>query len=451
MNIARFNLKLNKKKNCVNMKTLIALFLLPLIVNAQEQRGALSLNECIEIALRNNPNIVSSSLNVEENRIKIKEVEGGLYPTFNLNASAGRNSIENQSGGGFTTNDNLTAGLSARYPIFQGFKTTSAVNAATENYNAGEAQHKINIEDLIFKVTESYYNFLQTERVLEAADKSVERTKLYLNFAEAKYQNGLASQSDLLKAKVEYSNAGLNLIRAKNARLSAMGSLNTLLGKTAAEHIAIVDNLEFNNYEQLERTLSVEENISRLLEAAYEKRPEVYRLKSMTNAQKSNLNIARSEYLPTLTFDANYNYFGEETSDLRASTYLGLSLNLPLFNGFSSDAKVDMEKIALRNLEQQDVSLRNEISLELWKAYLAVKESIERINNNKIFYENALENLKIAEGEYKEGVGSMLSLVDAQTNLITAEESYIEALADYGVSLAFLKRASGIENIEEIL
>lgn len=451
MNITKLNLEFSNKKNYVNMKSLIVLFLLSLIVNAQTQSGALSLNDCIEIALQNNPNLISSSLNVEESRIKIKEVEGGLYPSLNLNVSASRNSIENQTGGGFTTNDNLTAGFSTRYPIFQGFKTTSAVNAAKENYNSGEAQHKVNTEDLIFNVTESYYNFLQAERVLEAAEKSVERAKLYLDFAEAKYQNGLASQSDLLKAKVEYSNANLNLIRAKNARLSVMGSLNTLLGKIASEPIAIVDNLEFNDYEQLEKSLSVEENISRLLEAAYEERPEVYRLKSMINAQKSNLNVARSEYFPTLTFDANYNYFGEETSDLRASSYLGLSLNMPLFNGFSSDAKVDMEKIALRNLEQQDVSLRNQISLELWKAYLAVKEAIERINNTKIFYENALENLKIAEGEYKEGVGSMLSLVDAQTNLITAEESYIEALADYGVSLALLKRASGIENIEEIL
>ena len=103
------------------------------------------------------------------------------------------------------------------------------------------------------------------------------------------------------------------------------------------------------------------------------------------NAQQAYLTMARSEYFPTLSLDANYNYAGETTADLRANSYVGLSLNFPIFNGFSSDARVDEEKIALKNLEQQELSLRNQINLEIWNAYLSVKESIESINNTKIF------------------------------------------------------------------
>lgn len=444
----------NNQKTIVNPRLIEKLILLMLffvsVVSAQSNVEKYSLEDCIQIALQNNPGIKSSSYNVDESELKIKESKGGLFPNLNFNTSANRYYSENQSGS-FISNDNLSAGLSTRYNIFQGFKTTAAVDAAKENYNANTAQHSVNTEDLILNVTESYYKLLQAERIVKTTEKAVERSKLYLDYAEARYKNGLASQSDLLKAKVEFSNSELALIRARNARLATMGSLNTLLGKTASDSISIIDNLETTRYGKLSDSLSIQENISELIQTAYQNRHEVVRIKSQMNAQQSYLTIARSEYFPTLSLDANYNYAGESSADLRANSFVGLSLNFPIFNGFSSEAKVDEEKIALKNLEQQEISLRNQISLEVWNAYLSVKESIELINNTKIFYENALENLRIAEGEYKEGVGSMLSLVDAQTNLVTAEESYIEALADYGISIASLKRVVGIKNIEEIL
>lgn len=444
----------NQQKATTKAKFIEKIILLLLfsvsITSAQSNVEKYSLEDCIRIALQNNPGIKSSSYSVDESKLKIKESKGGLYPNLNFNTSANRNYSENQSGS-FISNDNLSAGFSTHYPIFQGFKTTASINAAKENYNANIAQHSVNTEDLSLNVTESYYRLLQAERIVKTTEKAVERSKLYLDYAEARYKNGLASQSDLLKAKVEFSNSKLALIRARNARLASMGGLNTLLGNTASNTISIVDNLETTTYGKLSDSLSIQENISAFIETAYQNRPEIIRIKSQMNAQQSYLTIARSEYFPTLSFDANYNYAGESSADLRANSFVGLSLNFPIFNGFSSEAKVDEEKIALKNIEQQDLSLRNQISLEVWNAYLGVKESIELIYNTKIFYENALENLRIAEGEYKEGVGSMLSLVDAQTNLVTAEESYIKALADYGISVATLKRVVGIKNIEEIL
>lgn len=445
----------NHQKAIVNVGLFkrIILFMLFFVsvVNAQSNVEKYSLEECIQIALQNNPAIKSSSYNVDESQLKIKESKGGLFPNLNFNLSADRYYSENQEGSGFISNDNLSGGLSTQYPLFQGFKTTASVDVAEENYNANIAQHSVNTEELILNVTESYYKLLQAERIVKTAEKAVERSKLYLEYAETRYENGLASQSDFLKAKVEFSNSELALIRARNTRLTSVGSLNTLLGKTASDSLSVVDNLETGTYKKLIDDLSKQVNIKELIDTAYQNRPEIVRVKSQMSAQEGYLTMAKSEYLPTITLGANYNYAGETTADLRANSFVGLSLNFPVFNGFSSEARVDEEKIALKNLEQQKISLRNQISLEVWNAYLSVKESVERIDNTKIFYENALENLRVAEGEYKEGVGSMISLVDAQTNLVTAEESYIEALADYRISIAKLKRVAGIKKIDKIL
>ena len=73
------------------------------------------------------------------------------------------------------------------------------------------------------------------------------------------------------------------------------------------------------------------------------------------------------------------------------------------------------------------------------------------MTNSRIYYENALENRNISEGEYRKGLGSMLDVIDAQTAFVNAEQTLIEALADYKIALVVLDRALGIENTKEIV
>jgi len=123
----------------------------------------------------------------------------------------------------------------------------------------------------------------------------------------------------------------------------------------------------------------------------------------------------------------------------------GLSLSYPVFSGFSLASRVSQEKIAFQAMDKQKSSLELGISLDVWNAFLALNEAKERIENTQIFLENARENLSLAEEEYREGVGSMIEVVDAQTNMVSAEVSLIEAQADFKISLAALNRALGID------
>ena len=105
----------------------------------------------------------------------------------------------------------------------------------------------------------------------------------------------------------------------------------------------------------------------------------------------------------------------------------------------------------MKVLEKQLVSLRQQISREVWDAFLALKEVKERIANTEVFLKDARENLDISEGEYKEGVGSMLDVLDAETTFVTAEERYIQALADYRIAQLALQRSVSGKYFEEIL
>ena len=418
----------------------------------QSNSPVFTLKHCIETALKNNPQILASGLTVEESQARIDEVKAGYYPTLSLSASGSQSTWENGTGGtGATSRDNWSGGLSARYPIFQGFQTVSAVKSAEANFHANQAQYQTNQQDLVVRVTEAYYRLLQSERLVQVAEQSVQRAQMHLDFSNALFNTGLASRSDILKAKVAQSDAQLALIRARNTQLAARGQLNLQMGRAVQLPIKIIDDLETAGNWADSSFILDERQFEKHLQIAYQNRPELERIGQHIEAQQANIRFARGDYFPTVSVDGSYTYAGETVSDLNASSYIGLSLSVPLFSGFSRPARVRQENLALRNLKQQQESLRQQIGVEVWNAYLQVKEAVERMTNSRIYYENALENRNISEGEYREGVGSMLDVIDAQTALVNAEQTLIEALADYKIALSVLDRAVGIDNTKEIV
>ena len=412
--------------------------LFTLFLTAQQPlQSPLTLDQCIALSLQSNPQLLSSQYTVAESEERVREMRAAYFPTLSLNAGATRSlPVSGKSDGDAYIVNNYNASLSAHYYLFRGFKTVAASSAALFSYDAATYQHESNRQDLILKITQAYYKLAQAERLIYVAEKSVERAGLYLNFANARVKAGVASRSDVLKAQVELSNSGLTLIRAKNGRLAAQGALNILLGRTAGSPVLIVDDLE-----NLDRNAI--QPFNQLVAMAFQQRPELKRFDFQLLAQRSNIKYARSDYFPTISLDASYTFAGAEVAALDNAWSAGLTVSVPLFTGFSTSARVTQEEMALRSLEQQGDALRQQVSLDVWNAYSALKEADERIDNTKIFVENTRENLNIAEGQYKEGVGSMIEVTDAQNALLTAEHSHIEALADFKIAVAQLERSLG--------
>ena len=408
----------------------------------------LNLKQCVEIALKNNPQILATKIGVSELKQKIKEEQSGFYPLVNLNANAGHYNTNVQANlNKGQINDNYMAGISLHYNLFQGRKAVESVHVARYNYEAGQLGYISSREDLILTVVEDYYRLLQTEHFKSISEKSLQRAQSHLDFAKALFNNGLASRSDILKAKTEQSNAKLDLIHAQNSVLIARGQLNNTLGQNVSSEIKIVDNLE----DTINRSLEHQNKFQTLLEEAFKKRPELQKAGVQLQAQKSFIHMAKADYYPGISLDANYNINGGEVSQLYPSNYIGLGLSFPLFSGFSRPARVSQEKLQLQVLEQQRSSLSQQISKEVWNAFLALKEVKERIVNTQVFLKDARENLNISEGEYKQDVGSMLDVLDAETTFVAAEQSYIVALADLKIAQINLQRAINGKYFEEIL
>ena len=411
----------------------ITLFASALTVSAQNEMPArLSLDDCIKTGLQNNPGLQSSQLFVEENKTKVDEAHSGYYPTVSMNSNATTYSNNN----GSQRYENYNTGISASYNLFNGFRTKAGYNAAKDNYEANIFQHESIKQDLVLNIIYAYYKTLQAERFLKSAEEAVKNSQLHLEFAIARNKAGMATRSDILKSEVELSNAELEKIKAANTLLAAKGNLNQLMGLPSNHPTEIVDDLS-----ELEE--NTKQSYDLLLAEAMSSRTEVKRFQSLLNAQQNYIQVAKGDYYPALSANANYNFAGTEISGMQQNWWLGMTLTIPVFKGFSTKARVIGEELALKGLEKDLNALKQQIGQEVWNAFLAVNESTDKIETSAKGLESARENLSIAEGEYKEGIGSIIQLTDAQTTFVTAEQNYIRSIADYKISLAELERTIG--------
>jgi len=178
----------NDKQNfSLNLRTLLGFVsasLATLFLTAQAQQAPhnpLTLDQCNALSLQNNPQLLSSQYAVAESEERVQEMRAAYFPTLSLTSVATRYSSASGKNSGETfTSNNYDAGLSARYYLFQGFKTVAATDAALFNYDALTYQHESNRQDLILKIAQAYYKLVQAERLIRVAEKSVERARLHL-------------------------------------------------------------------------------------------------------------------------------------------------------------------------------------------------------------------------------------------------------------------------------
>jgi outer membrane protein len=403
--------------------------------NIAYKNKVLSLEECIALAQQNNPGLASQSYDVDAAKARIDEKKGDRLPFISGKGNYSRFSKNVLPG---SDDQDYRFSVQVSQPLFQGGGLSASVANARSNWKAAQYRYESRLQDLILEVKDAYFNYLKNKRLLEVAQHALKQAKTYREAAQERFRLGVARLADTIKAEVEVSDAELKMIEAQNALLTAGGRLNKVMGLPVTRPIRVKDLLEqrditYNRFE-----------VENLIREAEKQLPELQEIDMIIRAQQAAVKIAKSEYWPTFSFGASYSWNGSSISVLEREWDIGLSLDIPIFKGLSRKARVSQQRARLQLLNQEKEELRQNVSLAVWVDYLKVKETKERITNSQKHLKNAKENLSIAEGEYKEGVSSMLELIDAQTIYVNAERYYINVLTEYRLAWAKLERSIGV-------
>ena len=172
-------------------------------------------------------------------------------------------------------------------------------------------------------------------------------------------------------------------------------------------------------------------------------------LETQKRLNEYDLKSKKAQYLPSLSAFANYgtqfqnNSFGNLYSANFPSSYIGLTLNVPIFSGFQHLNQVRESKIAIIKSENDLFNLRNGIGLQANKARITYINGLQSLKSQKDNMALSEEVLGVAKIKYYQGVGSSIEVTQAQTDLDSADNSYIQSLYDALVSKVDLDQAYG--------
>ena len=353
-------------------------------------------------------------------------------PTVDSDVIPARFGVSYQSGLGFTASQMLFDGS-----FFVGLRASKTLRELTE-YDRIKTEN-----DVLVNVKKAYFGVLVNKERIKLAEANLTRIDSLLDETKATYEAGFAEKIDVSRIQVQRNNIYTQVERSGTAYEISKQLLKIQMGLPKDYDIVITETLaDLNPTEELNKLLTME-GMPRVEVNQLEKNLELVGLDLRNNTV---------QYIPKITLNANYQRSGAsnvlsnvyDSRNWFSSSLLGVSMQIPIFDGFLKSARIQRNRIQLNQLENQRIFLDDNISLEIYQARTNLKNDLNIMN---VQIENralAQEVYDISKIKYNEGVGSNLEVVEADAALIESEINYLGALYDGLISKVDLEKALGI-------
>lgn len=464
------------------MKTIVYVGFCLIFSSVVAQSGsvnAFTLNECIKVALENNLDLKSSALNANTATINFSQSKTNILPTLNSNYNLG---INNGRSIDPFTNDFIdqkltfsTAALSLNMTIFNGFRLLNTVKQQRLNKQASEMEIEEAKQTLMLQVTLAYLQVLNSKDVLELAKKNKEATVKQYKRQEDLFNEQIGNPADLADVKGQKAIDETAILVAKSSLQNAKLDLIQLLNlKTIIDIETVGVLMDFEEY-----ILSSEKVFAKALKnlATFE----VRELK--LEASKKGVKIAKSQFVPEVSFfgelNTNFSSVAEtftetnqtivETGDFvtinnqdfliqtnetqfkresigysdqlnnNLNTVVGVSVQIPVFNGFIAKNNVAIEKIKVEEsvieLERTEQQIKNAIE----QVYFDMKMTYKRHQSLLSQVQAFEESFRINEIRFNNGVSNFVAYVTSKNNLEKAKNNLINAKYEYLLRVRILE------------
>lgn len=403
----------------------------------------LTIQDAVQIGLENHPRIKSANERIGSQEAVLGQQMSAYYPTVSLN-NRYQTSQSSTSGGADEASESYSSQASFNMTLYNFGKREGNVQAARETLNATKQDYATTTQDIILAIKQAYYIYLGSQEVVRVRRETVRSRELLVRQARGFYEVGTRARIDVARAEANLYSAQADLIAAENNVKIAWVTLRNAMGlPRLSEQPVAADSPEV----ELSMNLAGARNI------AFDSRTELKSFEALRKASDQLIATARRGHLPDLNFDASYgrrHVSNETVGDRTLNTFplqptwsVGLSFNIPIFDGFRTTNRVEETLHNYYNIKAQEEDRRQQIALEVEQSYLRVVEFQERINATDSAARAAKENLDLALGRYQVGVGSIIEVTDAETLYTDAQTTYIRTIYDYKIADAQLARAMG--------
>jgi len=433
-------------------KTLLLFIMFSVLLLAQtKQTSVLNLEQAISLALEKNADLKIASMEVNKSEEKLREARSGLFPKLDVNGQYQRyidkpviflppgsplgQTLTIGSDNSYSAAASLSVPLFA-WSLYQGIGLASdALTISQENYRS--VKNKV-----VGDVKKAFLAVLLTRETKDVMQQSLKNAED--NFENIKRLNsaGTLSDYDVLRAEVQVENLKPTVLQMENNYVLSLEALKVTIGLDAIQDIDVIGEMNFEEPYQIPTQQDV-------IDELIKNNPQLAILENQVKLNDRNISLENSAYLPTLAGFGSYQYQAQ-ANDFKFSDYnwvktfvLGVQLQIPIFNGFKTQARVSQAEIGLNQSVEQKRNFTEALKTQALSILYRIEQAVKRIEGQNKTVSQAAEGYEIAKRRLANSVAIQLEVNDAELALRQAKLNRLQAIYDLKVAEADLENVLG--------
>ena len=449
-----------------------------LAIDEIEKGVTLSVDDCIELAIKNSPEIQIYEQQIKMQDYKVGQSKASYFPT--VGASIGHDYGNTDVGYRATQSKTSTARVSLNQLIYSFGKVFSQVKMQKFYKIAAEYDLQTAILNATNRVKSAYYAVLAAKANVDIQRANVQVNERQYDRTKAFFDEGLVSKIDLVNQEVYLSDSKIGLVSAENLYQNSIVNLNNAMYVVNAPEYNIENTETFNfknNYAEINLlnvantttkddgtvepknavlTTQVEKtdildnykftkypySLDESVERAYKNRPDLLSMQASKEAAEEALKYTKKSYFPDLTGSVGYNWMNNSHYSSNGVS-LGAYLSMSNLNVIDTNLRIKESKAQLEIANQNVELIKQNIYFDVQNAYINMIQLEKNIPLLQTKVRQTLENYELADARYEVGLGNFIELQDAKENYNNAQRDYVQTIYKYNVALTDLQTAMG--------
>ncbi|MGV0970670.1 TolC family protein [Empedobacter sp. ULE_I136] len=403
-------------------------FIFLTVLNSFGQKDLFTLEQAVNYAWENSISLKDQGLQNEVSKIEIEKSKSNFLPTLAFSSSYNfqsgsiidpatnnRNTLNIQSG---------NFALTTSVDLFN-WQTIVRLKLSKLENEKLKYQSEIIKQNLYIQIVQAFYQLQFNKEQEKLIEYQIQNTLIHLDRIQEEVKYGNKSESDLLEMKANLSNFNKQKVDASsNSKLAYLTLQNILNKKDSTDYI-------FDNEQLFDKT----EDLDKLYQKGLENRPDVVQSKIDEQIAQKNIEQQKSGYLPNLSAnysfssfytDSNKNPFSNQINDNK-SHYVGISLNVPIFNKLQTQKSIEQSKIELERSQLKTHQLKQEYYNLMSDLYLKTNNSLEQWEASENNLKDSQLSFEKIDDKFKFGLITIYEYLNSKNNLLQIETNNLIA------------------------
>lgn len=416
----------------------VALLLMPASVLAQQQW---SLRQCIDYAVEHNIQVKQREVSRMQQELDVNTAKNSRLPDLSASASEsfsfGRG-LTAQNTYSNTNTSSTSFNLSSSVPLFTGYRIPRTLEMQKLNLEAATADLEKAKNDIRMQVAQAYVQILYNLELCEVANRQIEIDSMHVHRLTEMMKNGKASGTEVAQQEASLAQSRLTATQADNDYRLSLLSLTQLLELPSPEGFTISREVNQELWNEVHTLPSPDV----IYQEALIIKPEIQAEQSRLASSAKNIDIAKSAKLPSLSLSGGLgtNYY--KTSGLPGdkffkqlnnnfSQFLGLNLNVPIFNRFETRNNIKNAQLSQYNQQLQLDNVKKNLYKEIQQAYYNAVTSEAKYQSSEQAKRSQEEAFRLMSAKYEYGKANITEFNEAKNNLMKAESDLVRAKYEY--------------------